>query len=122
MSVIAERGSSLGLKPASTGKLIQELQRGLSFRSLERLSEVSGIALPEIATVAGIPARTLARRREAGRLAPEESERLFRIATIFERAVQLFEGDVAGAVNWLNTPKKAFEGRLPLDYSRTELG
>lgn len=120
--VIADRGSSLGMKVTTTTKLIEELERGLPFKALERLSELSGIALTAIVHAIGIPERTLARRKATGRLAPEESERLLRISTIFERAVDLFEGDIAGAVNWLTTPKKAIEGRLPLDYSRTEPG
>ena len=119
---IADRGSSLGLKTTSTNKLIEELERGLPFKALERLTELSGIALTAIVRAIGIPERTLARRKTAGRLAPDESERLLRISSIFERTVDLFEGDIAGAVNWLTTPKKAFDGRLPLDYSRTELG
>ena len=120
--VIADRGSSLGMKVTTTTKLIEELERGLPFKALERLTELSGIALTAIVRAIGIPERTLARRKATGRLAPEESERLLRISSIFERTVDLFEGDIAGAVNWLTTPKKAFDGRLPLDYSRTELG
>lgn len=119
---IADRGSSLGLKASSTNKLIEELERGLSFKALERLTELSGITLTAIARAIGIPERTLARRKSAGRLAPDESERLLRISSIFEKTVDLFEGDITGAVNWLTTPKRAFGGRLPLDYSRTELG
>lgn len=120
--IIADRGSSLGMKVTTTTKLIEELERGLPFKALERLAELSGITLTAIVHAIGIPERTLARRKATGRLAPEESERLLRISTIFERTVDLFEGDIAGAVNWLTTPKKAIEGRLPLNYSRTELG
>ena len=39
---IADRGSSLGLKATSTNKLIEELERGLPFKALERLTELSG--------------------------------------------------------------------------------
>ncbi len=119
---IGDRGSSLGLKTTSTSKLIEELERGLPFKSLERLTELSGIAVTTIIQAIGIPERTLARRKTAGRLAPDESERLLRISSIFEKSVQLFEGDVTAAVHWMTTPKKAFDGRAPLDYSRTEPG
>jgi putative toxin-antitoxin system antitoxin component (TIGR02293 family) len=34
----------------------------------------------------------------------------------------LFEGDVAAAVNWLNTPRKLLGDRSPLAYARTETG
>lgn len=75
-----------------------------------------------LAEVIGIPERTLARRKAAGRLAPEESERLLRISSIFEKAVDLFEGEVASAVNWLSTPKRTLENQSPLQYARTEVG
>ena len=119
---IADRGASLGLKVTSTNKLIEELERGLSIAALEHLTELSGIPLAAIVRAIGIPERTLARRKATGRLAPDESERLLRISSIFERTVDLFEGDITGAVKWLTTPRRALDGRLPLDYSRTELG
>ncbi len=80
----------------------------------------------------GPPAHKTARFKRAGeslglsmnsvRLAKEESERLLRLSSIFEKAVELFEGDVSGAVNWLTTPKRALEGQTPLQYARTEVG
>jgi putative toxin-antitoxin system antitoxin component (TIGR02293 family) len=72
--------------------------------------------------VIGIPERTLARRRSAGKLEPDESERLLRVAILFEKSVDLFEGDVKAAVNWLTSSKKALAGQAPLLYARTELG
>jgi putative toxin-antitoxin system antitoxin component (TIGR02293 family) len=70
----------------------------------------------------GIPERTLARRRSRGKFTPEESERLLRLGTVFEQAVELFEGDNAAALRWLTAPRKALEGKTPLAYARTELG
>lgn len=115
-------GSSLGISAHSTQHLIRELRRGLSFRALEFLSSQSSIPVREIATVIGIPERTLARRKVTGRLATTESERLLRISRIFEYAVGMFGGDVAGAVVWLRTPRRALAGHAPLTYSATELG
>lgn len=82
----------------------------------------SGLTLPRLATLIGIPERTLARRKASGKLTTEESERLLRIAGIFEDAVDLFEGDVPAAVNWLTTLRKALGDRPPLSYARTEPG
>jgi len=45
-----------------------------------------------------------------------------RISTIFEKSVELFDGDISAAVNWLTTPKKALNNQQPLTYSRTEIG
>ena len=116
------RGSSLGLRATTTPQLIEQLEVGLSFEALQALESNSGLNVLALATLIGIPERTLARRRSAGRLAPEESERLLRISNIFEKAVELFEGDADAAVLWLTTPKKALNGQQPLQYSRTEPG
>jgi putative toxin-antitoxin system antitoxin component (TIGR02293 family) len=86
------------------------------------LKSRSGLALPRLGAIVGIPERTLARRRVSRRLTPDESERLLRISAVFEDAVNLFEGDVAGAVTWLTTSRKALGDRSPLEYARTETG
>jgi hypothetical protein len=62
--------------------------------------------VPELASFLEIPERTLARRKVAGRLGREESERLLRLSRIFKKAVELFNGDVTEAVSWVATPKE----------------
>jgi putative toxin-antitoxin system antitoxin component (TIGR02293 family) len=116
------RGSTLGLTVASSAELIQQLERGFAFKTLQTFESRTGLALSRLAAAIGIPERTLARRKVSRRLTPDESERLLRISAIFEDAVDLFEGDVAAAVNWLTTPRKALGDRTPLAYARTEPG
>ena len=116
------RGASLGLTATQTDDLVCQIEAGLPFKALESLAALSGLSVPPIASVLGIPERTLARRKAVGRFAPDESERLLRISTVFEKAVELFEGDVAGAVTWLTSPRRALGYQTPLAYSRTELG
>jgi putative toxin-antitoxin system antitoxin component (TIGR02293 family) len=116
------RGRSLGLSASDTFDLIQQIERGFSFTTLLTLEANSGVSLALLASVIGIPERTLARRKTSGKLEPDESERLLRISTLFEKCVELFEGDVTAAVNWLTSPKKALNRQPPLLYARTELG
>lgn len=116
------RGSSLGLRSAGIPKLIEQLEAGFPFDALRKFEANSGMASAELVSILGIPERTLARRRTTGRLAPEESERLLRISTVFEKAVELFDGDVASTVQWLTTSKKALGGETPLRYAKTEPG
>ncbi len=116
------RGSSLGLKPAPADELIRGVERGLPYRALESLAAKSGVGVSVLASVVGIPGRTLARRKAAGKLAPDESERLLRLSTIFEKAVGLFEGAVPAAVTWLATGQKSLGNKTPLAYARTEIG
>ncbi len=112
----------MGLSADRTDELIQEVRKGLSFKTLESLSSKSGISVPELAAIIEIPERTLARRKAAGRLARDESERLLRISTIFQKAVELFNGDMPEAVAWLLRPRRALADHTPLAYSGTELG
>lgn len=96
--------------------------RGFSYQTLIAFETNSGVSLQALAETIGIPERTLARRRAAGRLAPDESERLLRLSSVFEKTVELFEGDVPSAVRWLAAPKRALENQSPLQYTRTEVG
>jgi putative toxin-antitoxin system antitoxin component (TIGR02293 family) len=116
------RGASLGLGAASVSDLMEQIELGFSFDTLLRLEANSGVSLALLASVIGIPERTLARRRAAGTLEQDESERLLRVATLFEKCVELFEGDVSAAVRWLTSPKRALNEQTPLLYARTELG
>jgi len=115
-------GESLGLSINTVPGLIREVMRGFSYQALIAFEANSGVSLQALAEAIGIPERTLARRRAAGRLAPEESERLLRLSSIFEKSVELFEGDVNSAVHWLAAPKGALENQTPLQYARTEVG
>src|SRR5712692_1013904 len=75
------RGASLGMTATTADEVIRQIERGLSFKALETLETQSGLDASSIASAIGIPERTLARRKAAGRLTPDESERLFRVST-----------------------------------------
>jgi putative toxin-antitoxin system antitoxin component (TIGR02293 family) len=112
----------IGLSATDIPSLIREVRDGFSYQALASFESVTGLQLPKVADLIGIPSRTLARRKSVGRLSPEESERLLRISSLLEKAVELFEGDTGAAVNWLSTPKAALDSQTPLEYSRTEIG
>ena len=95
---------------------------GFSYHALATFESATGLELSTLAGLIGIPSRTLARRKAVGKLSPEESERLLRISRLFEKAVDLFEGDTSAAVNWMSTPEVVLDSETPLEYSRTEVG
>jgi putative toxin-antitoxin system antitoxin component (TIGR02293 family) len=101
---------------------VTAIRHGLPYRALEEFAASSGLPIPEISSLLTIPERTLARRKAAGKLSFDESERLLRLARIFEKAAGLFGGSSVEATQWLRLPKKALGGETPLDYSATELG
>jgi len=111
----------LGVLQMPTEHLVERVRAGFPFPELEALRVRLGMTLHEAAGLAGIPGRTLARRRQAGRLDPSESERVLRIERLFALATQLLrDGDRAR--DWLKSPKAALAGHTPLDYADTEVG
>src|SRR5256714_11955693 len=97
-------GNMLGMPAQDTGEMIRRIDLGFGFNALLRFAKMSGLPMADIAGVLQIPPRTLARRRANGRLQAQESERLLRLAALFEKAVDLFEGDVAGGRGGVSPP------------------
>jgi putative toxin-antitoxin system antitoxin component (TIGR02293 family) len=111
----------LGVLQMPTERLVERVRAGFPFSELEALRVRLGMTLQEAAGLAGIPGRTLARRRQAGRLDPGESERVLRIERLFALATQMLrDGDRAR--DWLKSPKAALAGQTPLNYADTEVG
>lgn len=112
----------VGLEPRTFSEVREAVEDGLPFAALERLRKALHLGLGEIAELIGVPERTLLRRREAGRLERDESDRLLRAARVFSQAVALFEGDTDGARSWLSRPQPALAGMTPLAAAETEVG
>lgn len=113
---------TLGVSVKSRTKMIQKIRAGLGIQSFDRLAKAMQLNSNELAAATEIPLSTLSRRKKQGRLHPDESDRLVRLATVFNRAIDLFEGDKARAAEWFRTPKKALNQASPLDYADTEIG
>ncbi len=114
--------SLLGLRAYGAAELHARLEDGLPFEALERLRRVLDLPLAGISALLRIPPRTLARRREARRLQPDESDRLVRLSRLVGLALRLFDGDLALARGWLNTPQRALGGEAPLAFATTDVG
>ena len=91
---------------------MQHIERGFSFDTLLRLEANSGVSIALLASVIGT----------GNWLGADESERLLRVSTLFEKCVELFEAYVTSAVNWLTPPKRALNNHQNILYARTELG
>lgn len=115
-------GAILGFRTADLNQVSILVAKGLTYSALERFQTHSGLSLETIGHVVQIPARTRARRKVEGKLSPHESERLYRLAVVYDKALQLFEGDAEAARNWLNAPSPALSNRSPLQMTETEIG
>ena len=102
-------------------ELIRAVKAGLPIRTFRALAEALAVSEGTLAGLAGISGTTLTRRKRAGHLSFDESEHVLRIATLLERATQVFE-DVQGAADWLKTPNLSLGDATPLNYADTEIG
>ena len=112
----------LGLSETEPSAVHQNILKGLPFSALERFEERSRLSTTEIGRLIRVPASTLARRRKADRLDPDESDRLYRLAAVFARATELFAGDAAAARDWLSRPVRGLGYQVPFDMAGTEAG
>lgn len=106
---------------ACRNDVISRIKQGLPVESFDTLRQEFGVAVPQLAKTLNINPRTLNRRRQSGRFNTDESERVYRLARLFQIALNLFKEE--GAVRqWFSVPKEIFGGETPLNYADTEPG
>lgn len=116
------RRRGLGFAKADPVRLIRSVRAGFAFSELLRFQRASALPLDKIARYARIAPRTLTRRQSRGRLNSDESERLLRIVSVFEKAAGLFDGDLEATRQWLDTPQRGLGGETPLEFATMEVG
>src|SRR5215469_12073492 len=93
-------------KKKATGKamhpteLIHRIQKGLRFSELKTLQDSIDLPFEQLAAKLCISRSTLQRRKAAGRLSPDESDKLIHFSRLFSNATRVF-GDVERARAWL---------------------
>jgi putative toxin-antitoxin system antitoxin component (TIGR02293 family) len=104
-----------------TPALVAAVTRGLPFSELEALRERLDLPLEALAGYLGLARATLHRRKAAGQLTADESDKVLRFARLLGQASKIF-GDTVGARNWLKTPQYGLGGVVPLEFAGTEVG
>jgi len=112
---------SIGIKSKNTDDLIRKVQKGFPVSSFEKLRKKLDVSDNLLSQVINIPKRTLTRRKQQGRLNVVESEKVLRIARLYDKALEVFEDEEA-AEKWLKEPARGLGGVIPLEYAKTELG
>ncbi len=102
-------------------ELIRQIQKGLRFSELETLQNSIDLPFEQLAAKLSISRSTLQRRKAAGRLSPDESDKVIRYSRLVRQAADFF-GDIEKARAWLKHPQYGLGGAVPLDYARTEAG
>jgi putative toxin-antitoxin system antitoxin component (TIGR02293 family) len=99
----------------------REIERGLPLSTLEEFSAYSGIAVKDLLEVV-IPARTLKHRRQRQEpLNLDESDRLARVARMYELAAKVY-GDHEDGRRWLCGNKHRFDDKSALVMLQSEAG
>lgn len=108
-------------KVDNRNQVITRIKKGLPTANFEKLRAEFGVTAAELAAILNINMRTLARRKQSGRLGVDESERVYRLARLFQIGLNLFE-DAELTRRWFASPKEIFSGLNPLNYADTEPG
>ncbi|MEL7059569.1 MAG: antitoxin Xre/MbcA/ParS toxin-binding domain-containing protein [Acidobacteriota bacterium] len=102
-------------------ELAEKVEDGLPYASWRAFRHEVGLPKKELAELLRIAPRTLDRRQQSGRLEPDESDRLARVARIFTRAVDVL-GSREKARTWFERPNRALGQRKPTALLGTDAG
>jgi putative toxin-antitoxin system antitoxin component (TIGR02293 family) len=117
----ANQGLGLGLETDDPIRLVRQVRAGFPYSRLARFQKATSMPWDKVAHLMQIPLRTITRRQSQGRLRADESDRLLRAVRLFEKAVDLFDGDVGAARRWLQAPQRGLGGEVPLEFASTEV-
>src|SRR5512143_2563105 len=112
---------TLGRRVSSQQDLISVVRRGLRTSTVDAVIEELDAPRAEVLPTLRLARRTMERRKATGRLRPEESERVYRLAKILASAESVL-GTKKKARHWLNTPNRALGNVSPLSLLETEAG
>lgn len=120
LTVLHQLGVKTTAKTGSTLSQVREtVRQGVPRDAFDRLRAELGVPTEELAEILGIPTRTLARRTD--RFKPDESERILRVGSVAQKALDVLEEKEA-ARRWMTQPKRALGGLTPLRCCDTEVG
>jgi putative toxin-antitoxin system antitoxin component (TIGR02293 family) len=122
-AVVKELGGeeAVGRPLRTDGDLRDAVREGFPPGVLDQVMRSAHLTLKELALNLDLSTRSLQRRRNGGRLAASESDRIYRLARIIALADGLL-GDRDRAVRWLKHPNRALGGITPLAALDTEPG
>jgi putative toxin-antitoxin system antitoxin component (TIGR02293 family) len=109
------------IKSTHPTELVRRIQKGLPFAELDALRKQLDLPLDALASKLSISRATLHRRKSAGRLSPDESDKVIRFTQLLEHAADVF-GNLERGRAWLKFPQYGLGGAVPLDYAKTEIG
>ncbi len=119
--VPTETGGHLAARKSAGPVTIGTVRKGLSISVFKSVAANLEMSDRELARALNIPSRTFDRRLSQGVFSPDESDRLARVANIFNEAREVFRSPEK-ARGWMSTPLAVFGGETPLQRADTSLG
>ncbi len=110
----------LGIDTNNRQEVIRCVRNGIPTAYAIKLQKALDISTDTFGRTVGISAKTISRRR-AGKLKKEQSERILRLARIFDKAAEVLK-DTQHVRLWFKTPNEALGSETPMDYADTEAG
>jgi putative toxin-antitoxin system antitoxin component (TIGR02293 family) len=99
----------------------EAIRQGFPQPVLKEVMESAGLNMEELAEALGVSLRSLQRRKGQGKLAADESDRIYRLARMIALAKH-YIGDAAKAGRWIKKPNRALGGKRPIEMLNTEPG
>jgi putative toxin-antitoxin system antitoxin component (TIGR02293 family) len=113
--------SARSLLPELGSDPVAAVRAGVPTTALDRLQSQLDVSDARLAPLLGVSPRTLRRRRTAGTLTPDASDRLVGLAEVVVLAQQALDG-ADPAREWLRAPHSLLGGASPLDRMDTRVG
>lgn len=120
LKILGVDRSSRKKKP-NADDLRSAVLEGFPFSAFEAVRKEIDLPQNQLSTLLGIPARTIARRKEDKQLTPVESDRLYRLARVVAYAGEVL-GGVEKVRTWLKSPNRGLGGEIPLELLATDIG
>uniref|UniRef100_UPI004047AC17 antitoxin Xre-like helix-turn-helix domain-containing protein n=1 Tax=Rheinheimera sp. TaxID=1869214 RepID=UPI004047AC17 len=105
--------------PNEDAKVRAMLKSGFSVELLSNVAIIIGLSPGEVAQSLGINSTTLARRRKHGHFNSKESDRIFCLIQVLDRATDLYEGDRKSTAQWIQTSILALGHKQPIEMLQT---
>jgi len=110
-----------GLPLDSALALDAKAHAGVAWARVAAFVADTGLTEQQVMRACGVPASTWARRKKAGALDSEASDRYLRLVRLFLHASRVLV-DIEAARAWMQRPEPSLDGRTPLSLAETTFG
>ncbi len=102
-------------------EMIENVENGVPIAVFDTIKSQLQLSDKQLSQIIRIPKSTLATRKKRGRFSYEESERLYRLQRLIEKAADVL-GSIETARAWLRGNAYGLGDIPPLEFCRTEIG